>query len=190
MSLRHAGLLQLLPERRLSVQQLGTAQGGVHGFGAEVMENESAGGVFLQCFQTAIDHGVGQAADMPHQWQGAVGQSVELSEATRLEQRGYEDDIRARDQAMRERLVVAESHGNLQGMRLGDGGESLLQFGVATAQHGDLDTALQELWQVDLQQRQTLLLGQATDHGEQQALRRCLQSQLGLQSGFAYRFAA
>ncbi len=110
-----------------------------------------------------VGHSVDEAADTGDDRDRSITHRLHLSEPTRLEAARHQEQIRAREHQVRQRLVVALDEREPVPMRGGRGVKNGGQVGVARAEHGDPHRDLLEQRHEGHEEVDPLLIGQAGD---------------------------
>ncbi len=79
--------------------------------------------VFSEFEAGALIHGIRQAAGGAHDGHGAIAQAVHLVEPARLVTAGHQEHIGAGFDAVRQRIVVTDVHGDFRRVVLGETAE-------------------------------------------------------------------
>ncbi|KAG5721678.1 hypothetical protein E4T56_gene6046, partial [Termitomyces sp. T112] len=144
----------------------GTAERGVIDRG----ELHPGGRPGLDRGQIGIHHRIGQPPRARHHRHAAIGQTVQLRQAARLEPAGHEDGVAPRLHPVRERLVIADAHRNAPRMARGGGGKFPHQRRIARPQQRQTPPHPGQMVEALRQHIHALLPGQTADHDEQRAI--------------------
>ena len=120
--------------------------------------------------KVGVDHRIGQTAGARHHRYAAIGEAIELRQAARLEPAGHENRVAARLHPVRQRLVIADAHGDAAGMARGGLVEARFQRRIARPQQRKTPADPDEMVDRFEQDVHALLPGEPADHHEQRTV--------------------
>ena len=115
----------------LAVQRGGAADRLGQRLPVDAGELDACGDAGIGGGKVGVDHRVGQPAGARHHRHAAIGEAIELGQAARLEAAGHENRISARLHPVRQRLVIADAHGDAARMARGGAVEAGFQRRIA-----------------------------------------------------------
>ena len=152
----------------MMVQRQGALHGGKHGGGAGFVEHEARGRALIQVFRGSVRHCVRQAAHVMHQGWGAVTQAVHLVQATGLEARGHEEDIRTCFDAVGQFLGVTQGEKQALGIEGCQFPQGVLEMRLAGAEDDEAGVVIVQDVGNHLQDEiHALLFHKAADEAQQ-----------------------
>src|SRR5579859_2097671 len=143
--LGHGLPLKFTPDERLLVERERAVEARQHFACVNVVEGKPCCLPSRDVALGGIDHRIAQPARAPDHRQGPITHGVELRQAAGLIAGGMQQDVAARKEQMRQRLLIADARRDLAGILAGRPVELVLEMPVAVAEQYALRTRSRNL---------------------------------------------
>src|SRR5579864_1995612 len=173
--LSHTGLLQLLPDAAVAERAEGPLECLPQRGRLVRLEHESVGDPAHDGVRGRVHDRVRQPARLAHHRDGAVAQAVQLVEARRLVPGRHEEHVRAGLDAVGQRVVEPERHGDAPRVARPEGGEQFVVLGLAGAEEDELRAPCDEAVEDGGHEIEALLVREPADHADERGVRRVIE---------------
>src|SRR5579862_2612006 len=173
--LSHTGLLQLLPDAAVAERADGPLERLPQRGGFVRLEHESVGDPARDGVGGRVDDRIGESARLAHHRDRAVAEAVELVEARRFVAGRHEEHVRPGLDAVGQRVVEPEGHGDAPGVARVKRRKELMVLGLAGAEQDKLRARRDETVEDGGHQIEALLVREPADHAYERGIRRVVE---------------